>query len=403
MHVLIIGGGGVGGLCLAQGLMRSGISAAVYERDASARFRGQGWRISLKEEGTAALRACLPEELFRLCVATAIMPATRMAFLDHLLNPKFEKPIPPLPHDTWFGVNRLTLREILLAGLDCHFGKTFVRYDHTGDGRVRVHFADGTHAVGDLLVGADGTGSAVRRQLLPAAQVDDIGDFIYGRTPIAPGMLDWVPEVLVDSFNRLISPGGTAMSVVTCRAREAVPEAVSRYAPGSQLTDIPGYFAWMVSGADGMSWSATPRLSPQELRQADGAALHRMASEAIAGFHPLARRIVAEAEIAATFPVGLRSARPVEPWPTTRVTLLGDAIHSMSPGRGEGANTALRHAALLRETLIRVATAGVPLFDTVAGYETEMLRHGFQAVAASLGSPFMPSFGAKAPPGPGRA
>lgn len=35
LHVLVIGGG-IGGLCLAQGLKKSGMSVAVYERDAAA-------------------------------------------------------------------------------------------------------------------------------------------------------------------------------------------------------------------------------------------------------------------------------------------------------------------------------------------------------------------------------
>ena len=46
LHVLVIGGG-LGGLCLAQGLKKSGISVAVYERDRTAQFRSQGYRISL--------------------------------------------------------------------------------------------------------------------------------------------------------------------------------------------------------------------------------------------------------------------------------------------------------------------------------------------------------------------
>src|SRR5579872_1097824 len=120
LHVLVIGGG-IGGLCLTQGLKKSGISVAVYERDRSAQFRSQGYRISLKEDGSQALRDCLPENLFNLCVATAIQSATRMVFLDRHLNQKFMKPIPSLPGDTFFGVNRLTLREILLADLEGGF------------------------------------------------------------------------------------------------------------------------------------------------------------------------------------------------------------------------------------------------------------------------------------------
>jgi 2-polyprenyl-6-methoxyphenol hydroxylase-like FAD-dependent oxidoreductase len=69
------------------------------------------------------------------------------------------------------------------------------------------------------------------------------------------------------------------------------------------------------------------------------------------------------------------------------VTLLGDAIHTMSPGRGEGANTALRDAELLRHTLVDVVTTGVPLAQAKAQYETEMLRYGFEAVANSLNKP----------------
>ncbi|KAA9377420.1 FAD-dependent monooxygenase [Microbispora cellulosiformans] len=379
MQVLIIGGG-IGGLSLAQGLRKAGVGVALYERDGSPFFRGQGWRISIKEDGSAGLRACLPDDLFDLCVATSLRPATRMAFLDHRLVPKFEKPIPPLPGDRFFGVNRLTLREILLAGLDgiVHFGAEFVRYDHLPDGRVRAHFADGTSAVGDLLVGADGTGSRVRRQLLPEAVVDDAGVFVYGRTPITPGMLERVPAILVDTFNRLIDPAGPALSVATCRAGEAPPGS-----PAVRLTPVPAYFAWQVS-CDG-GWG-----SAADLRQADAATLHRAALEAIAGFHPAARGIVEGADVSATFPVAPRTARPVEPWTTGNVTLLGDAIHSMSPGRGEGANVTLRDAALLTRTLAEAAARDVPVPAALAEYEREMLRYGFAAVAASRDQPFMP-------------
>src|SRR5262249_16026915 len=114
LHVVIIGAG-IGGLGLAQGLRKAGISATVYERDESAGFRHQGYRVSLKAAGAGALRECLPANLFDLAAATSIRAATRMVFLDEQLRPKFGKPLhhdPPGPGG--FGVNRLTLREILL-------------------------------------------------------------------------------------------------------------------------------------------------------------------------------------------------------------------------------------------------------------------------------------------------
>ena len=83
-------------------------------------------------------------------------------------------------------VNRQTLREVLAAGLDGRlvFGSELVRYEAGQDG-VRLHFADGRQAEADLLVGADGVSSAVRRQYLPAAEAVDTGKrCIYGKTPL---------------------------------------------------------------------------------------------------------------------------------------------------------------------------------------------------------------------------
>jgi 2-polyprenyl-6-methoxyphenol hydroxylase-like FAD-dependent oxidoreductase len=361
MHTLIIGGG-LGGLCLAQGLLKSGLSVAVYERDTSAHIRGQGYRIGIKDAGRAALRDCLPASLYDLCVATSIAPATRMVFMDHQLN--VAKAWPIAHGGRGFGVNRLTLREILLTGLDdvVRFGAAFEYCTQEAGGRIRAHFADGTSAAGDLLVGADGTHSAVRRQLLPGAALDELGSFIYGRAPFT----DDLPGVLIDTFNQITGPGGVSVSVATCRKRGTAPH----------LTDIPDYFAWTVRQAG--------------LECAGDAALHTLAQDLMDGWHPALRRIVASADIPDTFLVTVASARPVPPWQIPNVTLLGDAIHTMSPGRGEGANVALRDAALLCRTL----AAG----RRKEQYETHMMHYAFHALAESRDKPFLPG---KTPAGPG--
>ena len=64
-------------------------------------------------------------------------------------------------------------------------------------------------------------------------------------------------------------------------------------------------------------------------------------------WHPAVRRIIDEATIADTFPVTVRISEPVDEWPSPTVTLLGDAIHTMTPSRGSGAGVALRDAEVL--------------------------------------------------------
>src|SRR5262245_53064524 len=79
---VLIAGAGLGGLCLAQGLRRAGIDAAVYERDPSAAARAQGYRSSVDARGTEALRECLPPTLYRLFEATRGQPSTGFTSLS---------------------------------------------------------------------------------------------------------------------------------------------------------------------------------------------------------------------------------------------------------------------------------------------------------------------------------
>jgi 2-polyprenyl-6-methoxyphenol hydroxylase-like FAD-dependent oxidoreductase len=153
----------------------------------------------------------------------------------------------------------------------------------------------------------------------------------------------------VDTFNRMTAPDGVAMAVATCRTREPVTAATARLAPWVRLTEVGDCLAWMVDG-----WP------DDEVPEADGVSLHALALRLLAGWPVPVRRIVEEADVPATFLVDLHSARPVEPWPTSNVTLPGDAIHTMSAGRGEGANTALRDAARSATPSSRWSTTAPP-------------------------------------------
>jgi 2-polyprenyl-6-methoxyphenol hydroxylase-like FAD-dependent oxidoreductase len=81
--------------------------------------------------------------------------------------------------------------------------------------------------------------------------------------------------------------------------------------------------------------------------------------------------------------ISIRTSVPVAAWKTGRITLLGDAIHSMTPYRGIGANIALKDAMLLRDALVAAHNGDCELLAAIHGYEEEMVRYGFTAVEKS--------------------
>src|SRR6185436_10822096 len=96
------------------------------------------------------------------------------------------------------------------------------------------------------------------------------------------------------------------------------------------------------------------------------------------------RELFRRSDPSATFPLQIRTSVPVEPWATGPVTLLGDAVHTMTPGRGVGANTALLDALLLSHQLVAVRDGVLSQTEAVSAYERAMLEYGSEAVRESL-------------------
>src|SRR6266567_6016285 len=220
LRVLVIGGG-LGGLCLAQGLRKAGVDVAVYERDAGLATRTQGHRIHIDSRGEQALRECLPPSLYELFLATRGQSSRSIivfSVVDGQLQEGAIQPFPESGNDEFVtvgsAVDRLTLRQILLAGLDdiVHFNKAFARYEQQEDGRVCAYFTDGTRASGDVLVAADGVSSRIREQFLPHAQVLDTGvRWLGGKTLLTDEIIPLLPASMHAWFAMVLGPHPTMM------------------------------------------------------------------------------------------------------------------------------------------------------------------------------------------------
>lgn len=359
MRVLIVGAGLAGPL-LAQGLMQAGIDVALYERE-GADQPSQGFRIHIGPEGDLALRRYLPVDLYEAVLETAGKHGSGVRFLDPDLNVVHEMLVPPGEDEAsgrHLTVDRQTLRRILLTGVEVHHGAPFERYELLGGDRVRVHFGNGESAEADLLVGADGTHSQVRAQLLPHARVLETGQTeIYGKTPLTDEVRAIAPAAALDGFCSVMGPDGRFVSL-----------AAHEFTSGEGRD----YLMWVVV--------APAERFPQGLAAMDKAALTVTASAIVDDWHPSLSALVRLSDPATVNPTSIRTAEPVEPWETVPVTLMGDAVHTMIP-QGTSAAFALKDAALLCR---RITERTGPLLEAVRAYEAEMLGYGFAEVARVL-------------------
>lgn len=392
LHVLIIGGG-IGGLTLAQGLKKSGVSVAVYERDRAASDRVQGYRVHIDPAGSLALHECLPTELFDAFARTCGKPPQGIRFVTERMSAllsfdRFDQHVDGDVVARHRSVSRITLRQVLLSGLGdvVHFGKTFVAYEELPTGRIAAHFADGTRAEGDVLVAADGGGSRVRRQLLPHAErIDTSVVAIAGKVFLDDGNGERIASELRNGMTLASGRGGYSLFVAPQMIDGAAMNGFGgndgSAAVDTHFDNTRSYLMWAFGARReklGLAGRDTEQISADELR---AIVLKTMA---IRAWDRRFRDLVQLADPATINLLTIRTALPVAPWPTQRITLLGDAIHSMTPYRGIGANVALKDALRLRRALQAANRGEQPLLEALHAYETEMIAYGFRAVRTSL-------------------
>jgi 2-polyprenyl-6-methoxyphenol hydroxylase-like FAD-dependent oxidoreductase len=378
MPKTLIIGAGLAGLTLAHGLRQDGWDVDVYERADSADAQPASYGIHLNADGLRALHACLPRPNWDLLDAAATPTVDRVTFRgtgmrvltthDNDATGQRRDPIAGRR-----GIVRDSLRHALLHGLDhgdgvVRWGKQFLDYRHLDDGTIEARFADGSHARGDVLVGADGSNSRVRSQRLPDIKRLDLNiTNIAGRVPLTPELSRQLPQGLLDgSVNNFVpsTPGWLFVSTWT---------AASSSGTESCIDDPSSFVVW--------AWAAANASYPSEVASMSSEALHDWVIDRVSNWAPGMQALVASTDPATVSAITLKTMPPLPHWQASTTTLIGDAIHNMTPMAGIGANTALRDAALLRSHL--TAAGPADLTTRIGAYEKQMRIYANDALAQS--------------------
>ena len=381
---ILIAGAGLCSLLLGQSLLRAGIPFQIFEQDASISFRAQGYRLRLSIEGLNAIEAVLgPEGFQRFWDACGKTGGGGFAALDAITGEKTDgnipKPIADLeskskgPTETLtsrdgriIGISRGEMRKLFLLGCEAfvHWSHRITGYEKTSDG-VRAVFADGSKSVeGAMLVGGEGIHSKVAKQLSQGKlKVYDTGARgIHGQAPSTAfkGLGEGVWR-MTDETN----PNAKVFVITNVR-------------PGD-MDDPNVQFGWTLGAQPGVIAAPNNDLSTI------GVPAAQIAKKLTANWHPRLKPLFDEMveSDAAFWKITCSTPSGVPEWQNDpRVTVIGDAAHSMTPAGGIGANTAVRDSALLGRLL---AEAGGYQESVTAAYEKEMRVYASEAVGASYG------------------
>ncbi len=316
---IVIIGGGIGGLAAALALEQRGAEVIVTEQSSQLSEIGAG--LNLTPNAIKAFRALGLEDRIN-----AIGAGSEFLVIRSWKNGRYISRVRRGDLREKFGapnltVHRADLLSILanaLKATDIRLGKRCVAVEARKDSAV-ARFADDSEIEADIIVGADGIHSAVRRSLFGA----DVPRFT--------GCICW----------RGMAPA------------EAVPHDINTtdgtmwMGPHGHVVHYPvrrGELINIVAHFDSDAWT-----EESWTRECDVAE----PVTAYAGWHSALTRL---------FPCSTRWYKwalydrdPLEKWSKGRVTLLGDSAHAMLPYLGQGAAMAIEDGCVLAATIVRQA------------------------------------------------
>jgi 2-polyprenyl-6-methoxyphenol hydroxylase-like FAD-dependent oxidoreductase len=322
MDVLIIGGG-VAGPVTAMALQQAGIDARIVEAHVAGP-RDVGSSFTIAPNGLDALDA-----VGALGLAKAIGSPTRRNILQNADGRELGRPAigSPLADGTpALTIRRPTLVRALMdeagrRGIPIETGRRLVEATVAADGRAVARFADGGSAAADLLIGADGIHSVVRRSIDPG-----------GPAPRYVGLTNF---------------GGVTAAADLRRDPGLEPEAwtmiFGRRAFFGAAPMASGDVVWFVN------WPR-PVIDDAERRSTSDAAWSARLLELVADDPGPATDLIraGRLELAgdSTFDLG-----HVPTWHRGPLLVIGDAAHAPSPSSGQGASMAAEDGVILAKAL----------------------------------------------------
>lgn len=324
-------GGGIAGPVAAMALRQAGVEAAVYEAyDSTA--DGAGGGMTIAPNGQNALDAIGAGGLVR-AIGT---PVTAMALRSWTGKPlaRFAPPSRlPSPQFVWRAdLHRAVHDEAERRAVPVHHGKRLTSATDT-DAGVTAHFADGTRVSADILVGADGIRSTVRRLIDPAAPRPNYAGLVcFGARMDQSGM------------------PSTDGVMYMCFGKRAFF--------GYQVFDDSSA-VWFVNLPHGLPMTVAEA-------QAIGAGeWMRTLRTAFADDRTPALEMISRTDTGQLLVTGPMENMPRVPtWTRGRMTLIGDAAHAASSSSGQGASIAIESAVELARCL-----RDLPYDQAFAAYE----------------------------------
>ena len=333
-HIAIIGGG-IGGAALAVACLHRGIPFSLYERDSNFDARSQGYGLTL-QQASKAMEGFGILSLKEGVISTKhVVHTTEGKVIGEWGMRKWmQSEVKPTSKNSNIHIARQSLRLALLEQLGGHdtiqWGHQLLDYETAADESVVLHFeVDGKmkSATADLVVGADGIRSSLRRLLLG----DDITPLRYLGCIVILGICPL--SALKDSTSSILD---SATVFQTANGNERI--YIMPYTLNSVM--------WQLS-------FPMPEIEAKALSAKGRRALMEEACNRTQWHDPIPQIIAAtlEAQISG-YPVYDREVLQADLLQIAGpITLIGDAAHPMSPFKGQGANQALLDALALARAI----------------------------------------------------